>query len=204
MQRAVLAANGVKVDYSALLHLRTVAPTEPPLVYKGQKRERTTQSVDALACDWETYRATLVRRGEDPDSAATLAVRDGLAGQTFARWQVDVTNERGEQAMLANMRRVAERMVAYVTGIEQPIRRLNQAKFDGCEKCDYAAWCRAAMRNGGEPDLSLLGTDYSVRSHSPLAGREQYDAPLFAPADAYVRWAAEHGQAIQPHEEFQP
>jgi hypothetical protein len=91
-----------------------------------------------------------------------------------------------------------------VTGIEQPIRRLNQAKFDGCEKCDYAAWCRAAMRNGGEPDLSLLGTDYSVRSHSPLAGREQYDAPLFAPADAYVRWASEHGQALQPHEEFQP
>ena len=53
-------------------------------------------------------------------------------------------------------------MVAFVKGEAKPIRRLNQSKFDGCNKCDYATWCRAAMRNGGEPDLTLLGTDYEA------------------------------------------
>lgn len=204
MQRTVLAANGIQADVSALLHLRTVAPTEPPLVYKGKKNERTTYSLDALACDWETYRATLTRRGENPDSVEASKVREGLAGQTFVRWQTDITSQRGEQAMRDNLRRAAERMVALVEGRERPIRRLVQAKFDGCDKCDYGAWCRAAMRNGGEPDLALLGTDYEARANSPLAGRETYDAPLFDPAEQYVRWAAEHGRAIQPHEEFTP
>ena len=204
MQRAVLAANGVKVDFSALLHVRTQAPVEPPLVYKGKKNERTTHSLDALACDWETYRATLEKRGEDPTSTTALAVRDGLAAQTFMRWQTDITSRRGEQAMQDNLRRVAERMLAIVEGRDTPIRRLNQAKFDGCDKCDFGPWCRAALRNGGEPDLSLLGTDYEARHYSPYAGQEQYDAPLFNPADAYVKWAAEHGRKLQPHEEFKP
>jgi hypothetical protein len=204
MTRAVLAANGVKVDHSALLHLRSLAPTEPPLVYKGQKRERTTQSVDALSCDWETYRATLTRRGENPDSAEALKVKEGLACQTFARWQTDITDEQGQLAMQANWWRAAARMLAFVKGEATPVRRLNQSKFDGCAKCDYGPWCRSAMRNGGEPDLALLGTDYEARDNSPFAGRENYDASLFDPAKQYVRWAAEHGRTIEPHQEFTP
>ena len=204
MTRAVLEANGIRVDHTALLHLRSCGPTEPALVYKGKKNERTTYSVDALSCDWETYRDTLTRRGEDPGSVEALKVKEGLAGQAFVRWQVDATSEAATQAMQANWWRAAARMVAFVKGEAKPIRRLNQSKFDGCNKCDYAAWCRAAMRNGGEPDLTLLGTDYEARSYSPLAGREDYDAPLFTAADHYVRWAAQHGRTIQPHEEFTP
>lgn len=204
MTRAVLAANGVKVDHSALLHLRSLAPTEPPLVYIGKRNERTTHNLDALSCDWQTYRDTLTRRGENPDSAEALKVREGLAGQAFARWQTDKTEAAGEAAMQANWWRAAERMLAFTKGEAKPVRRLNQAKFHGCSKCDYGPWCTAAMRNGGEPDLSLLGTDYEARDHSPFAGREDYDALLFNPADAYVRWAAEHGRTLQPHEEFTP
>lgn len=205
MGREVLAANGVHVDHSALLYLRSRAPEPPPVVYAGTKRERTSVNANALACDWETYRATLVERGENPESAEALKVRDALRGQAFQRWQVDITSKAGHAATMANVKRVAARMLAIVKGDAKPIRRLVQAKQrSSCDGCDYGAWCRHALRSGDSTPVAVLGTDYQTREWSPLAGRERYDAPLFNPADAYVQWAEAHGRTIEPHEEFTP
>lgn len=205
MGRAVLAANSVQVDYSALLHLRSKAPEPPPLVYVGTRRERTSVNTSVLACDWETYRNTLVERGEDPTSAEALKVRDELRGQAFAWWQMDITSPAGHEATMANVRRVAARMLAIIKGDAKPIRRLVQTKQrSSCAGCDYDAWCRLALRNGDSTPVAVLGTDYRTFDWSPLAGREHYSAPLFNPADAYTRWAAEHGRSIESHEEFKP
>lgn len=204
MGREVLRANGIEVDFSALLHLRSLAPVPPHVVNVGKKNEGLCRSVDKLACDWETYRAALVERGDDPESEAALKVREGLRSKSFVRWQVDKSSPEGHAATLANIRRAAARMVALAKGDAKPIRRLLHVTRGACARCDYGTWCLAAMRNEGVDDLALLGTDYAAREGSPLAGRERYDAPLFNPADAYVQWAAAHGRTIEPHEEFRP
>lgn len=205
MGREVLRANGVQVDHSALLYLRSRAPEPPRVVNAGKKNQCTCRDVSKLACDWETYRATLIERGENPESAEALKVRDALRGQAFVRWQVDMTSAAGHEATMANVRRVAARMLAIVKGDAKPIRRLVQAKQrSSCEGCDYGAWCRHALRHGDTTPVAVLGTDYQVRDWSPLAGREHWDAPLFNPSDAYVQWAESHGRVIEPHEEFKP
>lgn len=203
--REVLKLNGVNVDRSALLHLRSRAPEAPPLAYRGTARERTTRDVTKLACDWATYKWTLITRGEDPGSPEALKVRDGLQAQTFARWQVDITSEAGHAATMLNVGRASHRMLTISMDGVQPVRRMAPGHHrNACASCDYGAWCTAALRNGGKEDLTLLGSDYEAREESPLAGRESFDTPPFDPNKAYVQWADAHGRTVSPHEEFAP
>lgn len=147
-----------------------------------------------------------MERGEDPESAEALKVRDALSGQVFARWQVDITNAAGREATRANMMVAAERMIELVTRPDaKPVRRLAMAHHrNSCTRqCDYGAWCRASMREGGATPVAVLGTDYKVRPDSPLAGHTNA-APLFNADDAYVEWAAEQGRDVAAIEEFRP
>jgi hypothetical protein len=203
IQREVLRHNGIDVDLSALCHLRSQAPEKPPLVYAGKKNQRTSYDTTKMLCDWPTYRAALVERGEDPSNAAALKVKETLAHQVFTRWQVDMSSDVGHAATMHEITRAAKRMVEIAKGDAKPIRRLLQTPRSGCTRCDYEPWCRAAMRNGGEPDLRLLGTDYLTRDTSVLAGHEHY-GPQFHAYKAYVEFAAKHGRTIDPHTEFTP
>jgi hypothetical protein len=201
--RIVLAHNGIDIDVAALCHLRSQAPEPPPLAYAGKKNQRTSYDTGKLLCDWETYRATLVERGEDPSNPAALKVKEGLARQVFVRWQHDISGDVARMATLAEVTRAAIRMREITRGETQPIRRLKQVPRSGCTRCDYEKWCRAALRNGGVPDLSLLGTDYLANDNSRLAGQEQY-GPQFNPSKAYVDYAAQHGRTLESHQEFTP
>lgn len=202
--KILLAYHGINADFAALCHLRSQAPEPPPLVYKGTPRQRTSYDTNKLLCDWETFRKTLVERHEDPSNGAALKVRESLAHQTFVRWQTDHTSEAGQAATVREIERAAIRMRKIARGEEKPIRRLEQfSPRSGCSRCDYETWCRAAMRNGGVEDLSLLGTDYLTRDGSVLAGREQYGTQFDA-AKAYVEFAAKHGRTLEPHQEFKP
>jgi hypothetical protein len=204
ISRIVLQHAGIDPDFAALCHLRSQAPEPPPLVYEGKPRQRTSYSTDKLLCDWETYRNTLVERGEDPSNPAALKVRESLAHQVFVRWQVDITSDEGMTATLAEIMRAARRMRDIARQDVKPIRRLEQfSPRSGCSRCDYETWCRAALRNAGSIDLKLLGTDYLVREGSVLSGCEQY-GPQFDASKAYVEFAAKHGRTLEPHQEFTP
>lgn len=204
--RTVLAANGIHVDYVALLHLRSRAPETPPLVYVGKPGERTTLSVANLSCDWETYATTLVERGENPESAEALKVREALKAQQFSRWQVDITDAVGREALRVNMLYAAERMAAIVRGTVKPVRRLAMGHYrsNTCAKCDYGTWCRASMREGGSPPVAVLGIHYEARSTSSLAVLKNPDTAVFDPVHAYVEWAAQQGRDVEAIEEFKP
>jgi hypothetical protein len=204
MMRETLKHAGVEPDFVALAHLRSVAPQEPPLVYKGRSNERTTRSVSQLSCDWETYRATLEERGEDPGSEEAIAVREKLAPLSFSRWQVDISSEDSHAAVMRHVHEIAQRMLLLASQQRLPVVRLSHARRGGCRACDYEAWCTATLRNAGKPDCSLLGVEYLPSENSPLAGQEQWDSPEFDPAKAFVQFAADHGRALAPHEEFKP
>lgn len=203
ISRMVLAHNGINVDVAVLCHLRSQAPEPPPFVYANTPRQRTSYDTNKLLCDWETYRAALVERGEDPSNPAAMKVREGLARQVFVRWQHDITSPAGNVATTTEILRAAVRMREIARSETKPIRRLEQLPRSGCTRCDYEKWCRAALRNNGQPDLRLLGTDYLTRDESRLAGQEQY-GPQFDPTKAYVAYAAEHGRTLEPHQEFTP
>jgi RecB family exonuclease len=205
MGRHVLRANGIEADYTALLHLRSRAPEPPSLVYAGTARERTSVNAKSMSCDWETYRATLVERDEDPESESAAKVKRELDGQHFSRWQVDITSPEGQAATEANMRLAVARMLSIWWGETKPVRRLSQGKHRGsCDNCDYGKWCRASLRTGGAHALAVLGTDYQARDGSTLAGQERFDAPLFNASAAYVEWAVKQGRDVEPHQEFTP
>ena len=202
--REVLAAHGITVDFSALLHVRSCAPKPPPLVYVGTRRERTSYSAKDMSCDEPTYIATLRERGEDPSSVEALKVRDALSLQAFTRWQLDISSPATHAAVMANNTRAARRMLELVRGDAKPVRRLSMSHYRGsCHACDYGPWCTAAMDNGGTDDLTLLGSAYSARDWSPHAGYSGLTS-LSNPSSDYLHWAAEHGRKLSPSEEFKP
>jgi hypothetical protein len=211
IERMVLAHHGVTVDTSAKVHLRSVAPQPPTITTRG----KVSRDKSKLACDWPTYRDAIIANGEDPSAPDVLAVHDHLLTSTFARWRMDVTTPPAEENMRTQVYAAAHRMRALarpdlVQGVGAfPLLNLRDAEtkhFRGCESCDYAKWCAASLRTPtGQPDLSLLATDYKARADSPLAALPRPAAATpFDPSADYVRYATERGQALQPQEEFRP
>jgi hypothetical protein len=205
IERMILAHHGIAVDVSAMVHLRSVAPQPPEIT---PSRKKVTRNKANLACDWDTYRQAIIDNGEDPNADDVQAVREHLLTSTFARWRTDITDGTGQFNMRVQVDATAHRMAQLAAGTTQPIRNLrdtNGKAFRGCEGCDYAKWCSAGMRTAtGGHDLSLLGVEYKARKHSPLVNHDLSQAKPFDSADAYIRFAAERGQTLEPHQEFRP
>jgi hypothetical protein len=205
IERMILAHHGIIVDISAMVHLRSVAPQPPEIM---PSRRRVTRNKASLACDWDTYRQAIVDNGEDPNADDVQAVREHLLTATFARWRTDITDAQSQFNMQVQVAAAAFRMSQLASGEALPIRNLrdtNGNAFRGCETCDYAKWCSAGMRTErGDHDYSLLGVEYRARKNSPLLNYDTSQAKPFDPSDAYVRFAAERGQTLEPHQEFRP
>lgn len=205
IERMILAHHGIVVDISAMVHLRSVAPQPPEIT---PSRRKVTRNKANLACDWDTYRQAIIANGEDPNTDDVQAVREHLLTSTFARWRTDITDVTGQANMRVQVEAAAARMAQLAAGEVAPIRNLrdtNGKAFRGCDGCDYAKWCSAGMRTVTVGhDLSLLGVEYRARKNSPLINHDLSQAKPFDPSDAYVRFAAERGQTLEPHQEFRP
>lgn len=202
--RQVLAHHGVKVDVAALVHIRSIAPQPPEIT---ASRRKVTRNKALISCDWATYRQAIVDNGEDPNADDVLAVQEYLSTATFVRWRVDITDDAGQANLGKQITAAAERMAAINNGALalRNLRDTNGKGYRGCTTCDYFKWCTAGMRTatGGDADLSLLGIDYKTRPGSPL--KVVYsDAKPYDPDAAYLRFAAERGQSLEPYEEFRP
>ncbi len=205
IERMILAHHGVHIDVSAMVHLRSVAPQPPEIM---PSRKKVTRNKANLACDWDTYRKAIIDNGEDPNADDVQAVREHLLTSTFARWRTDITSAQSQANMRAQVEAAALRMAQLAAGEVSPIRNLrdtNGKAFRGCETCDFVKWCSAGMRTErGDHDYMLLGVEYKARKHSPLATFDLSKAKPFDPSEAYVRFAAERGQTLEPHQEFRP
>ena len=207
IERWALALHGVTVDMTAKVHLRSQSLRPPELTPKTRK---VTRNKTSLSCTWEQYKQALIDNFEDPTADDVQAVREHLESVTFARWRQDITSPVEDAHLREQITEAARRMLALANGERRPLLNLRDyesKQHKGCESCDYAKWCTAAMRTTtGDPDLSLLAVDYRPTSPaSPFTGHQA--AVPCAPYDAsaaYVKFAAEHGQHVQPHQEFRP
>lgn len=220
IEREILRHHGIVIDISALCYLRSVAPTPPPLIYNGTRVSRDKQK---LACTWEMYAETVERIGGDPDDYIDL--KPILDGKVFSRWCVDATTPEAEATMHAELTAWLERADAIVRTWNErvsfgptpdpqdgqtvpeappwPRRKLGYS----CQKCDYALWCRAGLEHPEGMDTRLLAADYRPRDNrSPLVGLRVLNnsGPGYNPNAAYLAFAAKHGRALEPHQEFKP
>jgi len=199
--RTVLAHHGIKVDNSALVRLRSRAPTPPEIT---PSRKKVSVNKAKLACDWETFRQALIDNDEDPNSESAQAVRMHLAETTFERWYVDVTDARTAETLRKDLQRIAGDMLALQAGDKAPTRTLLQAPpRSGCNRCDTKLWCFEELKLGQHPK-SLLGVYYSTTDGSPFAGQESQLTVVPDPHHAYITWAAQNGRDIAATEEFRP
>ncbi len=206
--RRLLRQQGIPVDGSLLLYVRSQAPTPPPVVNVGKKNEGLSTSADQL-CDWATYEAALLERGEDPNDpryagnpdakseAGRLSMRDKLAGNCFAKWVPDTTTPAAEQAMIEQLVRSMDRMDALASDLDTPTRSLGYACRPGKRSsgCDYDAWCSAGIDKSEGYDVAQLGLRYRAEQGSRLYGITR---PTPDPHARYLDFARRFGD---PHHE---
>jgi hypothetical protein len=201
--RELLRRHGIHVDGSFLLYLRSQAPTPPPVVYAGKKNERLSSAADQ-PCDWQTYEAAVLARGEDPASETYAPMRDKLASNVFRKWVPDVTTAAGERALVEQLGRILERMDTLEQGRDVPIRNLVYSCKPGKSGrgCEYNDWCSAGLDKPEGYDLVQLGAQYRLSDTSPLPKPtlQRPDPHAAFVAFARLRGSPEH-EAMQ---EFKP
>ena len=203
LQRLVLALNGVKVDRSALVQIRSLAPQPPPLT---EKTKKITRSVAKLACDVDTYRAALIANGEDPDDDKLTSKYKEIAECVFVRWLPDVTSPDAQAVLVAEILGKSEQLYQIARGERAPVRQIanvsGHAPFNsGCRRCDYDKWCAAAIQNGGQPDFALVGVDYKRNDKATFAS---VDSVTPTPSQAYAEYTKAYGKQRFDHQVFTP
>jgi hypothetical protein len=197
--RHLLAVHGVHVDASMLCYTRSVAPTQPSVVYKGKANEGLSLAANQ-PCDWETYRAAVLARGESPDDPKYAPMADKLKDNVFQRWTPDDSPSPMVAAMMEQLYRILDRMDALAAGAAEPMRSFGHT----CPKCDYDQWCSAGMGKPEGYDLVQLNGPYKLGKHSPLTRPDTYEPPdPDANYVAFLRRVAPHLPA-EPLTEFKP
>jgi hypothetical protein len=202
--RELLRRHGVTVDGSLLLYLRSQPPTPPPVVNVGKKNEGLSLSA-AQPCDWPTYEAAVLARGDDPSAEPYAAMRNKLADHVFRKWVPDVTTPAGERALVEQLVRVLDRMNATEQGRSVPTRNLVHTCKPGKrgKGCEYNEWCSAGLSERSGHDLAQLGEVYRLGDSSPLIPVATLRRP--DPSAAFVAFARSRGSIDhEPMQEFKP